>query len=466
LISSCQSVIVNSNPYIGADVYVIPQFEEEIQVSVADYPGQASLLNSALFPVSFWIDRIAKIPNITGILDGAKAQQAQTGRQVLVPFIIYDLPNRDCAAAASNGELVCADSNCVDGLTTYKTQYIDPIVQIFKNYPEQTIVALVEPDSLPNLATNLAIAKCSTAQTAYMQGIAYAIQQLATVENVAIYLDAAHGGWLGWPNNLNAITPIFTNVLGMAGGVNLIRGFATNTANYQPLGSLSSTYDPCNLQSQYNNAIDEVHYVNLLNQALTSAGITNKGYIIDTSRNGVPNTRSSCSNWCNIKGSGLGIRPTTSTSFTGINILDALHWAKVPGESDGTSNTSSSRYDFHCGSVDSVLPAPEAGTWFPSYFLSLVENANPALTITVPTSQQQPGGQTSQQQPGGQTSQQQPAGQTSQQQPGGQTSQQIPQPGGQTSPPAGSSAQQHVGFASLKTVSIGLIGIALFVFLL
>lgn len=78
-----------------------------------------------------------------------------------------------------------------------------------------------------------------------------------------MYLDAAHGGWLGWPNNLAAAaqiskekekkvkqnlkirlidsSQIYLKVLNLAGGPNLIRGFATNTANYQPLGSLTST---------------------------------------------------------------------------------------------------------------------------------------------------------------------------------------------------------------------------------
>lgn len=34
-------------------------------------------------------------------------------------FVIYDLPGRDCAAKASNGELAAGDT------TTYETKYID-----------------------------------------------------------------------------------------------------------------------------------------------------------------------------------------------------------------------------------------------------------------------------------------------------------------------------------------------------
>jgi cellulose 1,4-beta-cellobiosidase len=31
-----------------------------------------------------------------------------------------------------------------------------------------------------------------------MQGVEYAITQLATIPNLSMYIDAAHGGWLGW----------------------------------------------------------------------------------------------------------------------------------------------------------------------------------------------------------------------------------------------------------------------------
>lgn len=83
---------------------------------------------------------------------------------------------------------------------------------------------------------------------------------------------------------------------------------------------------------------------------------------------------------CNVKGAGFGMRPTSDTGYTAI---DAIVWAKPGGECDGTSNTSSPRYDYHCGlacvsipkllflrlprsslSSDADQPAPEAGTWF------------------------------------------------------------------------------------------------------
>jgi len=311
------------NPFQGSDYYVNPDFDDEVNATIKKYPQyEAKMRKVAQTSAAYWIDTIARIPNASKVLDGAHAQQQKTGKKTLTTFIVYDLPNRDCAAAASNGELLCADSACTDALNTYKTKYVDPIVAMFKKYPDQPIVAIVEPDSLGNMATNMNIGKCSQAENAYYTGIAYSIQQLSMLPNVYIYLDACHGGWLGWDDNRNKIAQVFSKVLTMAGGVDKIRGFATNTANYQPLGSLSSTADPCNLQSQYNKAINEVVYVNLLSQTLASAGIRDKGYIIDTGRNGVTNMRKDCSNWCNINHAGLGIRPTSDTaSISGITLL-------------------------------------------------------------------------------------------------------------------------------------------------
>lgn len=143
---------------------------------------------------------------------------------------------------------------------------------------------------------------------------------------------------------------------------------------------MSNTQDPCNLKSQYNFAIDEVHFISLLDKALVSHGITGMNYITDTSRNGVTNERQDCANWCNIKNSGLGRRPTTDVSDLGLSNLDALVWVKTPGESDGTSDSSATRHDAHCNSQDSYIPSPEAGAWSADFFVMLAKNANPALT--------------------------------------------------------------------------------------
>ncbi len=47
------------------------------------------------------------------------------------------------------------------------------------------------------MITNQAIPFCANASATYEAGIAYAIAKLQS-PNVALYIDAAHGGWLGW----------------------------------------------------------------------------------------------------------------------------------------------------------------------------------------------------------------------------------------------------------------------------
>jgi cellulose 1,4-beta-cellobiosidase len=95
-------------------------------------------------------------------------------------------------------------------------------------------VAVIEPDSLANLVTNLNVAKCSGAQTAYKSGVTYAIQQLNAL-GVYMYVDAGHAGWLGWPANLSPAAQLFNQLYSDAGKPAYWRGLATNVANYNAL---------------------------------------------------------------------------------------------------------------------------------------------------------------------------------------------------------------------------------------
>ena len=85
----------------------------------------------------------------------------------LVEIVIYDLPGRDCAALASNGEIPATAA----GLTEYETQYIDPIASILSQFATSNIrvVAIIEPDSLPNVVTNQGKSACQTATPYYEQ---------------------------------------------------------------------------------------------------------------------------------------------------------------------------------------------------------------------------------------------------------------------------------------------------------
>ena len=71
-------------------------------------------------------------------------------------------------------------------------------------------------------------------------------------------------------------------------------------------------------------------------------------FIVDQGSSGVQNIRQQCGDWCNIKGAGIGTRPTTNT---GSSYIDSIVWVKPGGESDGTSNSSSPRYDSTCSLV-------------------------------------------------------------------------------------------------------------------
>jgi len=94
-------------------------------------------------------------------------------------------------------------------------------------YPSVTIVAVIEPDSLANLVTNLSRPKCSGAQEAYKEGIVYAIKKLAAL-NVYMYIDAGHAGWLGWPANLTPAGQLFAQIYRDAGSPKALRGLATS----------------------------------------------------------------------------------------------------------------------------------------------------------------------------------------------------------------------------------------------
>jgi cellulose 1,4-beta-cellobiosidase len=362
--ASSVTIPTGGNPFTDAVGYVNPDYVAEVETSVAAHPDQATLLHKVeAIPNAIWLDSIAKVAKVTGYLDDALAHQTSTA--IVTTFVIYDLPDRDCAALASNGELTVAN----DGVDQYESQFIDPIAAAFAAHPNQRIVAIIEPDSLGNLATNLSVPKCAAAQAAYLESVEYAINKLS-MPNTFLYIDAAHAGWLGWPNNTTAIATIFQQVLSAAGGNDKVRGFITDVANYTVLDATTELFD-----YQGNPCHDEYTYVQHLADALSAAGITDKGYLIDTSRNGKGGIRHDWGAWCNVAGAALGERPAASPRPG----LDAYIWIKPPGESDGTSDSTAPRFDAHCASVDSMIGAPQAGQWFDTYLLSVAQNAIPAL---------------------------------------------------------------------------------------
>jgi cellulose 1,4-beta-cellobiosidase len=138
---------------------------------------------------------------------------------------------------------------------------------------------------------------CANATPVYEEGIAYAISQLQ-FPHVALYIDAAHGGWLGWDGNLEPAAQEFAKVVKLAGTFkkgSKIRGFSTDVSNYNPYIA-----DPRANYTQYSNSYDEFHYAQSLAPHLVNNTLP-AHFIIDQGRSGLQNTRADWGEWCNVK---------------------------------------------------------------------------------------------------------------------------------------------------------------------
>eukprot|EP00727_Mastigamoeba_balamuthi_P008148 m51a1_g3954 putative cellulose -beta-cellobiosidase (462) ;mRNA; f:343775-345325 len=369
----------SKNPYqLGKKVFVNPDFVAEVEAAEAVKPSMKAQFEIVKkYPTFIWLDTISMLDKLPGYMAAAKAQDA------LIQLVVYDLPNRDCAALASNGELLIKN----DGLNKYKTLYIDRLAKILAQYPTVPIVMVIEPDSLPNMVTNKdKYDSCREVAAAspsiYHQGVAYAIKTL-TAANRYMYIDAAHECWLGWENNMAGFLTVINDVMDLTGDTSSIRGFAVNVANYQSMTNTIGCKD-------YNPVYGLLQYIEKVHEKFQNSKFTQGPYFIaDTSRNGVQVQRADVGNWCNIKGAGLGERPKANPNPS-LQMIDAYTWIKTPGESDGTSDSSAPRYDGKCGSVDSMTGAPQAGKWFQTQFEMLVTNANPAVGSDAASSSKTP----------------------------------------------------------------------------
>lgn len=421
------------NPFVGATFYRNVDYVSTVRASADREGGELGkkMRQVANYPTFLWLDSIAAVNgtnghprSLAGHLDEAIAQRANA-----VGLVIYNLPNRDGAALASNGELLVAQN----GLQRYKTEYIDAIYKTLSlpKYAGLRIVMVIEPDSLPNLIMNLGFPKVAEARKtgAYVEGIKYAIGTLRSLSNTYAYLDIGHAGWLGWPSNFNPFVALVKELgAGITGGNSRVDGFISNTANYNvfaepymtasqmvgghPVRSLQGWYD-------WTDYIDEQSYATALRGALTSGANAYPptiGLLIDTSRNGWggPNRPTGPSNstnlrefvrattidkrlhkgnWGNQSGAGIGARPVANPAPN----YHAFVWVKAPGESDGSSkliptgpdNPTGKGFDrmcdptYHGNSLNgnnltgSLPDAPVSGRWFHAQFVELVKNAYP-----------------------------------------------------------------------------------------
>lgn len=347
-------------------------------------------------------------------------QRAADKRQVPV-LVAYNLPFRDCAQYSAGG------ATTVD---EYKA-WIDGFAAGIGN---GNAVVILEPDGLGIIPWydpygsadgSNALEWCQPAEADPMTAASdrfammnYAVDALKAHPNVSVYLDATHSGWLGVGDAADRL---------IQAGVLNADGFFLNVSNYQYtvnstvygnwvssciayativnpgdfVGCPNQYWNGGPLPSEIAQLFGEWNGVAMspygewsddsIVQALNPSGIniryTNMlggvtpttHFVVDTSRNGqgpwlppAEHPAGDPQDWCNPPDRGLGPVPTANT---GMPLLDAYLWIKIPGESDGQC------YRWTGGPLDPVrnMADPAAGQWFPEMALELVHNANPPL---------------------------------------------------------------------------------------
>ena len=343
-----------------------------------------------------------------------------------VPVLVaYNIPFRDCAQFSAGGATNVAEyKSWIDGFAA--------------GIGDRRAIVILEPDGLGIIpwydpyggadGSNTlewcqpAEADPATAASDRFDMLRYAVDKLADHPAVATYLDGTHSAWLGAGDIAERLT---------RAGIDDTAGFFLNVSNYQ-LTSNSVQYGEWVSECiAYATSVAPGNFVGCPNQywnggpfpakiadllgewtgvALsrygvwsdttttpelntsgetlrysTTAGATH--FVIDTSRNGLgpwqyPSTYPSdgvAQDWCNPPGRGLGTRPTAST---GVPLLDAYLWIKVPGESDGSCNRGgASNVDPEWAALtgNPAFVDPAAGQWFPEQALQLARLASPPL---------------------------------------------------------------------------------------
>jgi cellulose 1,4-beta-cellobiosidase len=205
-----------TNPFEGRTLTANPSYAAKLE-SVYDFfeeegdeENAAKVRTVQDLGTFFWISQIASLPDIDDAITAARAAKNATGEDQIVGLVVYNLPDRDCSGEESSGEL----ESDKDGLERYKTEYITPYAEKLAAASDLTFAVVVEPDAIGNIVTNTNVPFCAQAAPVYEAGIGYAIASLQ-FEHVNLYIDASHGGWLGWADNLepckSSINPTMAN---------------------------------------------------------------------------------------------------------------------------------------------------------------------------------------------------------------------------------------------------------------
>ncbi len=200
-----------------------------------------------------------------------------------IPILVaYNIPNRDCGGYSAGGAQT-------------ETDYATWISQFAAGIGNQLAIVILEPDAV-------ALTSCldSDQLAARWRELSNAINVLSAHSSTYIYIDAGHSNWVSASDTASRL---------QSAGITKATGFSLNVSNFTTTAS----------NVDFGNQVASL--------------ISNKHYVIDTSRNG--NGPTSDNQWCNPSGRALGQTPTT---VTGSSLADAYLWIKTPWASDGSCN--------------------------------------------------------------------------------------------------------------------------------
>lgn len=398
---------------VGSTLYVNPLSStlEAAQSLTGQARADAQLLAS--FPSATWFTS-GTPTEVRKEVHAVVTAAAKAGKMPVL--VAYNLPFRDCAQYSAGGALDTA---------AYKA-WIDGFAAGIGNRPATVIL---EPDGvgiIPHYTTldnntewcqPAELDPATAASERYVQ-LNHAVDALKAKPKVSVYLDGTSSAWL----NVGEVSDRLIKA-----GVQRADGFYLNASNYQfttnqvvfgtwvsqciAYASVVQPYVPgapgspgafgeCG--NQYWNGGPATDWQGVAmspygewtpdnaDPALNTTGVDSRyasqlgsvvpttHFVIDTSRNGLGPWQypvgeyPAHEDWCNPPDRGLGARPTTTT---GIDLVDALLWIKVPGESDGNC------YRGTAGPLDPArgIEDPDAGQWFAVQARELIELANPPV---------------------------------------------------------------------------------------
>ena len=318
--------------------------------------------------------------------------QRAEGKGTVPVLVAYNLPFRDCAQYSAGGAQSVFD-------------YVSWIAGLVEGIGDHPAVVILEPDGLGIIPWHVPFGGdsyewCQPAEADPMAAaqdrfdlLNFAVDALKSKPGISVYLDGTHSAWLAAGDAAARL---------VNAGVLRADGFFLNVSNFQSderlikYGTWISSciafannpeeggwrlghYDWCASQyyPAYPNDFSTWHLTDEWYAGNLGSAVPSVRFVIDSSRNGqgpwVPDpVPGDPQDWCNPPDRGLGVPPT---AYTGVPLLDAYLWVKIPGTSDGQC------WRWTGGPLDPVrgMEDPAAGEWFPEMALELVRFANPGL---------------------------------------------------------------------------------------